>query len=133
MMALFQLVGGGKGIAMILLCLAIAGYIGFQKVQIMGLEHDVRTLELTVKDRDLEIVRLNGEVNQCRATMDITNDRISDLNEFRIIQKASFDMLAENLDAFREVSSFKIQEIEDTEAPQSCELIMQFLRKGVGS
>ena len=99
----------------------------------MVLEHDVITLELVVKDRDLEIVRLNGEVSQCRATMDITNSRIADLKETRDMQKESFNMLAENLDAFKELNSAKIQEIQDVEAPQTCELIMKYLRKGVGT
>jgi septal ring factor EnvC (AmiA/AmiB activator) len=132
-MPLLAMIGGGKGLAMILLCLAVAGFIGFQKITIMGLEHDVKTLELVVKDRDLEIVRLNGEVSQCRATMDITNARISDLKETRDMQKESFNMLAENLDAFKELNSVKIQEIQDVEAPQTCELIMKYLRKGVGT
>lgn len=132
-MPLLAMIGGPKGLAMILLCLAVAGFIGFQKITIMGLEHDVKTLELLVHEKEIEITRLNGEVDKCRATMDITNDRIADLSTYRDQQKANFDMLAENLDAFKELNSFKIQEIQDVEAPQTCELIMKYLRKGVGT
>jgi len=133
MMALFQLVGGGKGVAVIMLLVAVAGFIGYQKIQIMGLEHDVRTLELTVQERDLEIVRLNGEVSQCRAKMDITNDRIADLKTTRDMQKQNFDMLAENIEAFKEVNGLKIKELVEADAPETCELIMTYLRKGVGT
>lgn len=129
---LFQLVGGGKGVAMILVILTLTGTIGVYKVQNMKLEHDVRTLELEVKDKEIEITRLNGEVSQCRAKIEINNDRISDLKIHREEQKASFDMLAENLEDFKAFNGIKIKELEETEAPQSCELIMKFLKKGVG-
>ena len=132
-MMLFQLVGGGKGVAMILVILALGAAFGVTKVQNMSLEHDVRTLELDVQEKVIEITRLNGEVNQCRAKIDITNDRIADLKATRDMQKQNFDLLAENLDAFKEVNGIRIAELQNTEAPQSCELIMAFLRKGVGT
>ena len=133
MMMLFKLVGGGKGVALIMLFLSISGFIGYQQMQISSLEHDVRTLELTVREKEIEITRLNGEVSQCRATMEITNDRISDLKETRDMQKQNFQLLTENLEAFKTVSSIQIQEIESVEAPDSCDNIMIFLRNGVGS
>lgn len=131
-MMLFQMIGGGKGVVVILILAALGGYIGVLKVQNMSLEHDVRSLELDVKDKVIEITRLNGEVGQCRAKLEINNDRIADLKVNRDLQKQSFDLLAENIDAFKEVNGLKIKELQETAAPQSCELIMAFLKKGVG-
>ena len=98
----------------------------------MGLEHEVKTLELTVIERDLEIVRVNGELSQCRGKIESNNERIADLKVHRDQQEKSFTVLAESLEAFKTVSGVQIQELQNTEAPQSCELIMSFLRKGVG-
>ena len=131
-MMLYQLVGGARGVAMLVVIIALGAYGGVLKIHNMSLEHDVRTLELDVKDKEIEITRLNGEVGQCRAKLEINNDRIADLKVSRDLQKQSFDMLAENIDAFKEVNGLKIKELQETEAPQSCELIMEFLKKGVG-
>ena len=132
LMMLYQLVGGARGVAMLVVIIALGAYGGVLKIHNMSLEHDVRTLELDVKDKEIEITRLNGEVGQCRAKLEINNDRIADLKVSRDLQKQSFDMLAENIDAFKEVNGLKIKELQETEAPQSCELIMEFLKKGVG-
>ena len=131
-MPFLSLIGGGKGLAIILLIIAVAGAFGVQQLRINSLQNDVRELELDVKEKEIEITRLNGEVDKCRSNIELVNARIDDLKVNRDQQKASFDLLSENLDLIRKANSAEITELQNTEAPQSCEMIMEFLRKGVG-
>ena len=131
-MPLLSLLGGGKGVAIIIAVIAIGGFIGFQQLRIGSLQNEVGELENTVQAKEIEITRLNGEVDKCKSNIELINNRIDDLKVQREEQKSTFDLLAENLDLIRKANSAEITELQNTEAPQSCELIMEFLRKGVG-
>ena len=125
LMSNWKLVGAGIGLALVL------GYIGLLKFDIRSLEDDVGDLENQVKSLELDVEREKGNVRACQARIEETNNRITDLKEDADSRDALIDMLADNIDLFKEASESRIELIENSIVGESCEDALEFLRKGV--
>ena len=125
LMSNWKLVGAGIGLALVL------GYIGLLKFDIRSLEHDVGDLENQVKSLEIDVEREKGNVRACQARIEETNNRITDLKEDADSRDALIDMLADNIDLFKEASESRIELIENSIVGESCEDALEFLRKGV--
>ena len=126
--------GGNTGTAGLTLValIALGGYIGWLKIDNGMLKNKVESLQNDVREQQLLVETERGNVRTCQARVDVNNQRIEDLKDATKNNQKVIDMLGENIDAFREASNARIENLRDAPTPQSCEEAMQFLREGVG-
>ena len=112
--------------------IAMAGYVGFLKIDNGLLKNKVESLRNDVRELQLDVEREKGNLRACNARIEISNERIDDLKEASDNNQKVIDMLGDNIVAFKEASDARIENLRDAPTPQSCEEAMQFLREGVG-
>lgn len=116
----------------VLVTIGLAGYIGTLKYEIWSQGNTIEQQQVTIGQLENSVAFEKGEVKACKARIDETNKRITDLKDSTVSRDKIIDSLAENINTFRELSDARIKNIEDAPTPQSCEEAMEFLRNGLG-
>lgn len=125
-------VGGKVAIVGIgIVAVAVGAYISYLNIAKINLENQIQDLEHKVATLELDVEREKGNVRECHARIDVTNQRIEDLKSVTDERTKIISMLGENIQLFKDASNARIQNIRNTVVGKSCEEAMQFLRDGV--
>jgi uncharacterized protein YlaN (UPF0358 family) len=114
------------------IALVAALYVGALKIEIYGLENDVKTKSNEIGRLEILIEKERGKVLACNSKIDVTNERIADLKDDSDSRSEIISLLSDNITMFREVTKLKVSEIESQPTPENCKQAMDFLRKGIG-
>jgi cell division protein FtsL len=125
------LLGNPKMLMMGVAAIAIAGYIGWLKFDIWGLENDIEKLEVHVTQLEADVLYAQNETAQCLIKIDETNSRIVDLKESTEHRSEILDLLKDNIDTVREITDAKVADINALVTPENCAEAMELLRQGV--